>query len=213
MIGKVTEGIKRMEFFWIRHGMTEGNREKRYIGGRTDEDLCEEGKRALLAKKAAGSYPMVDKVYVSPMKRCLETAAIIYPDIKPTIIPGFRECDFGEFENKNAKELSDEPAYQKWLLQNGSCEAPFPGGETPQQFCERSVAALNELLCSQPMPEKTAFVVHGGTIMAVFSVLDQEQKSFYEYYVDNGCGYQCSAKLTGGERSDQRLCFDHSRPI
>lgn len=201
-----------MEFFWIRHGMTEGNREKRYIGGRTDEGLCEEGKRALLTKKAAGSYPAVDKVYVSPMRRCLETAAIIYPDIEPTVISGFRECDFGEFENKNAEELSDVPAYQKWLSQNGSCEAPFPGGETPQQFCERSVAALQEVLGSYTLPEKTAFVVHGGTIMAVFSAFDQQQKSFYEYHVDNGCGYQCSAELIG-ERSGQGLRFCYSRLI
>ena len=39
--------------FLIRHGMTEGNREKRYIG-KTDEGLCDEGRRMLERRKAAG---------------------------------------------------------------------------------------------------------------------------------------------------------------
>lgn len=197
-----------MEFFWIRHGMTKGNLEKRYIGGRTDESLCEEGKRKLLAKKAAGSYPAVDRVYVSPMKRCMETAAIIYPDIEPIVISGFRECDFGEFENKNAEELSDNPAYQKWISQNGDHEAPFPGGETPRQFCKRSVDTLRKLCSQQTFPEKTAFVVHGGTIMAVFSALDDKQQGFYGYHTDNGCGYRCSAEL-----NDEKLYFHNSTQI
>ena len=52
----------------IRHGMTEGNREKRYIGT-TDESLCEEGRRVLEKRKAAGEYPEADVVFASPMRR------------------------------------------------------------------------------------------------------------------------------------------------
>lgn len=187
-----------MEFVWIRHGMTKGNREKRYIGGRTDEELCKEGRQELLAGKEKGRYPKVDRVYVSPMKRCLETARLLYPETEARIVPGFRECDFGELENKTASELSDIPAYQRWIAQNGKEGAPFPGGETPKGFCERSMAALSELLRTEALPEKTAFVVHGGTIMAVLSMLDQEQKGFYGYHVDNGGGYLCKARLLDG---------------
>ena len=31
------------EFYLIRHSMTKGNLEKRYVGSRTDEPLCREG--------------------------------------------------------------------------------------------------------------------------------------------------------------------------
>ena len=32
-----------MKWILIRHGMTRGNMEKRYVGCRTDESLCPEG--------------------------------------------------------------------------------------------------------------------------------------------------------------------------
>ena len=84
-----------LKIWLIRHGMTEGNRYQRYIGV-TDEPLCEEG-RELLEKF---TYPKPQAVFVSPLKRCLETAAILFGDPKVRIIDQLAECDFGEFENK-----------------------------------------------------------------------------------------------------------------
>ena len=45
-------------------------------------------------------YPKVDRLYVSPMKRTVETAEIIYPDMDYKIVADMRECNFGEFEGK-----------------------------------------------------------------------------------------------------------------
>ena len=97
--------------FLIRHGMTEGNREKRYIG-KTDEGLCDEGRRILERRKAAGEYPEADLVFVSPMRRCLETAEVLYPGQEPVVVEEFRECDFGLFEGKNYRELTGNVHYQ-----------------------------------------------------------------------------------------------------
>ncbi|MBO5093955.1 MAG: histidine phosphatase family protein [Lachnospiraceae bacterium] len=185
-----------MEFVWIRHGMTKGNKEKRYIGGRTDEPLCEEGRKKLREKAAAGVYPHVEKVYVSPMIRCLETADIIYPHVEKQIVPGFRECDFGLFENKNYKEMADLPAYQAWIDGNG--KEAFPQGEHPEAFNRRSLDALLALAEAGELAERSAFVVHGGTIMAVCSQLDAAKKEYYDYHVENGCGYFCEAERTTG---------------
>ena len=88
-----------MTIYLIRHSITEGNRWKRYIG-RTDEPLCRQGVKLLEGR----TYPQVDKVYASPMKRCLQTAGIIYPDMRPMVIEELAECDFGLFENKNYQE-------------------------------------------------------------------------------------------------------------
>ena len=62
----------------IRHSMTAGNKLGRYIGARTDEPLCEEGIRLL----ENFSYPPVQRVFVSPMRRCRETAEILFPGAK-----------------------------------------------------------------------------------------------------------------------------------
>lgn len=108
-----------LKIWLIRHGMTEGNRHQRYIGV-TDEPLCEEG-RKLLRKF---TYPKPQAVFVSPLKRCLETAAILFDDPKVRIIDQLAECNFGEFENKNYKELSGDPRYQAWIDSNGILAFP-----------------------------------------------------------------------------------------
>ena len=56
----------------IRHGKTYGNTLGRYIGV-TDEPLCEEGKKELEHK----TMDTVELLFVSPLKRCLETADIL----------------------------------------------------------------------------------------------------------------------------------------
>ena len=126
----------------IRHGMTEGNREKRYIGT-TDESLCEEGRRVLEKRKAAGEYPEADVVFASPMRRCLETAELLYPGQEPVVIKDFRECDFGLFEGKNYRELTGNPLYQAWIDSGG--ELAFPQGESRKLFQDRCARGLEEL--------------------------------------------------------------------
>ena len=171
-----------MSWILIRHGMTEGNRERRYVGCRTDESLCAEG-TAWLEKQA---YPEADRVFVSPMKRCLETAAILYPNIKAEIVPDFRECDFGEFEYKNYTDLNGREDYQAWIDSGG--ELPFPGGESRKGFAERSVSAFRSLPGS-PAQENIALIVHGGTIMAIMEAMARPQGNYYDFQVKNGCGY------------------------
>lgn len=112
-----------MKWILIRHGQTQGNREHRYIGCRTDEPLCPEG----IAQLQNRHYPPVSRVFVSPMRRCVETASLLYPGVPQTIIGGFRECDFGDFENKNYAELNGRADYQAWI---------DSGGELPSRMAK-----------------------------------------------------------------------------
>lgn len=103
-----------MKIVLIRHGMTEGNVSRRYIGI-TDENLCPKGQQILNENIKNRMYPMADIVFSSTMKRCVQTAKIIYPEkdiLKEELL---KECDFGIFEGKNYMELSDEPLYQQWI--------------------------------------------------------------------------------------------------
>lgn len=165
----------------IRHGMTSGNREQRYIG-RTDQPLCEEGINALLGK----SYPTADILFCSPMKRCLQTADILFPGVEPVIVPDLRECDFGDFEGKNHAELDGGAYYQRWIDSGGTL--PFPHGESPEGFKERCVGAFRQCIASADR-ESLAFVVHGGTVMAIMEAFALPKKAYYAYMVKNGCGY------------------------
>lgn len=175
-----------MRIVLIRHGKTKGNLDGRYIG-KTDEPLCREGAEALKARKAAGAYPSCGRVIASPMKRCLETAALLYPKQEVSVYRDLRECDFGEFEGKNYTELSGNPGYQKWIDSGGTI--PFPGGESSEAFCRRCSRAFVQALADCQEGEEPGFLVHGGTIMAIFAAYGIPKKNMYEYQVKNGCGY------------------------
>ena len=92
-----------LKLILVRHGETQGNKLKRYIGKRTDEPLCPEAGNML----AQLAYPEVQAVYASPMIRCTQTAGILFPGKKLNIIDELAECDFGEFENKNIRNWTE----------------------------------------------------------------------------------------------------------
>lgn len=164
--------------------MTEGNKYGRYIGV-TDEPLCEEGIQQLKEK----NYPVPEIVFVSPLTRCRVTADILFQGESAIVIDNLAECNFGEFENKNYLELSDNPLYQKWVDSNGTLS--FPGGESPEEFKKRSIRAFEEVveICVKNNIEDAAIVTHGGTIMSIMEVYAEEKKDFYQWHVKNGCGY------------------------
>jgi len=167
----------------IRHGQTQGNLERRYIGS-TDQPLCAQGREALTGKHV----PPAGKVYVSPLHRCRETAALLYPAIPHEVVPDLRECDFGAFEGHTYEELKDDPTYRTWLDTAGQ-SAP-PGGERKADMARRTLAAFRAI-ASRHRPEDTiALVVHGGTIMALLEALEDSHQ-FYRWQAPNGGGYRC----------------------
>ncbi len=169
-----------MKINFIRHGMTAGNLQKRYIGI-TDEPLCRCGIEQIRAKK----YPPCKIVAVSSMKRCVETAKLIYPEVTPIFRHDLCECNFGDFEGKNYKELVKNPDYQRWIDSGGILD--FPNGESINGFKRRCVADFLEL--AKKVDKDISIIVHGGTISAILENLAVEKKNFYEWSVANGEGY------------------------
>lgn len=165
-----------MRVIFIRHGLTKGNIEKRYIGT-TDEDLCSQGIYAVKARE----YPYAERIISSPMKRCIQTAEIIYNNMDIEIADDLRECDFGDFENKNFEELKNNPQYIKWLDSMG--KLPFPNGEAHGNFCVRCCRCFEKIIMENNA-KSTAFVIHGGTIMAILE--RYAGKSFYDWQIKNG---------------------------
>ena len=171
--------------FLIRHGKTKGNLERRYIG-RTDEVLCEEGKEELLRRRA----PEVQRIYVSPKYRCIQTAEILYPGREFLKVEGFRECDFGRFEGKNYQELSEDSDYQAWIDSGGALA--FPEGESPADFRRRCIHGFEDVLdaCRKDGVRTAALIVHGGTIMSIMEAYARPRGSYYDFQVGNGEGYE-----------------------
>lgn len=210
-----TEDKIKVKITWIRHGMTQANGEHRYLG-KTDEPLSETGIRLLQEKKKEYFSGPPEFLYTSPMKRCVQTAELLF-ERNPILIPEWKEMDFGQFEGKNYEELKDDPCYQKWIDSNGTL--PFPGGESREQFIRRSMEGFDWMMsdilkkserntgiqsgtekqylrnnCEIEIP--VVAVVHGGTIMAVLSSLTGGE--YFDFQVKNGEGYETVLEWTQG---------------
>ena len=98
-----------------------------------------------------------------------------------------QECDFGAFEYKNYEELKDEKAYQTFLETMG--ESGFPEGEKLEDFKERCRNAFRAVLKESNQEKAVAFVVHGGTIMAILDAFSSPHKDYYDWQVGNGEGF------------------------
>ena len=173
-----------MKIDLIRHGATAGNLQKRYIGI-TDENLCEQGIADL--KKLKPVLKQRSLLIVSPMRRCIQTAEILYPGQEIILCEDFRECDFGDFENHNYQELSSNPDYQHWIDSNGT--ACFPNGESPEAFKHRTVRAFEKIVRNFNQAS-IAIVAHGGTIMAILEKFAVPKKDYYAYQIPNAYGYK-----------------------
>ena len=194
----------QINVIFIRHGATESNTKRRYIG-KTDESLSKEGMSALYDARRSGAYPEVEYVFISPMKRCVETSRILYPDIEPVIIKEWREIDFGAFEGKNYVELQGDIRYQKWIDSNGIL--PFPEGESRESFNSRCSVGLHKMVqllsdisikhsngykCPSKY-ETVGVIAHGGTIMSLLSQFGGGE--YFDYQVPNGGGYVCTLEM------------------
>lgn len=172
-----------MKIVLIRHFKTQGNLEKRYIG-RTDEPILDPTSIDL------SKYPKTEMLISSPMLRCIQTSERIYQKYPDQVVRSLREKDFGAYEGKNFEELKDDPAYQKWLLSNGTL--PFPEGEADDAFQKRTIEGFEQCIseCIQKEVQTVGFVVHGGTIMSILSAYAEGSHTFYDWQVENGNGFQ-----------------------
>lgn len=178
-----------MKILFIRHGQTQLNAEGRWLGS-TNAPLCESGKNVLISKKnIIDKYKPVQKLYSSPMKRCVETADIYFNDMQKEIIDDLRERAFGDFEGKNHNELKKNPYYNEFFKTNW--KSNVPNGEDSENFFYRTENAYFYIIedMKKNNLEYTAIVTHGGVIMSIFSRYDKQKLGFYEYLLQNGGGY------------------------
>ena len=100
--------------------------------------------RAGRYRRSTRQNALPDVVFQSPLRRCQESADILFPGIPQLIIPEFRETDFGDFEYHTYEELKDDTAYRAWIASGG--QTGCPGGESTDQVKTRIQAGWG-ILC------------------------------------------------------------------
>lgn len=176
-----------MRVLLIRHGRTQGNTERRYVGARTDESLSAEGRAELAVFKGmedvlecmknvpecgknvsegsdaayAGNCAGKVLVVTSPMKRALETAEIMFPWCTEHVtVDELRETDFGIFEGKTYEELSSDPERRdayQAWIDSGGL-AKIPGGESMEEARARSLEGFRKAVMAARKAGKAVFM-------------------------------------------------------
>lgn len=193
--------MKGYRIVFIRHGMTQGNEEGRYIGT-TDIPLSEKGSKDLFEKheKYHGFKPQ--KIYTSPLKRCKQTASILFPDSYAVELNELREMDFGIFENKKVEDLVDDPDYKQFI--KGGLDNPPPQGESAREMVSRCYEAI-KILISDMMYEgitNAAVITHSGIIMNMLGCFGLPKRSPMEYVCDFGEGFEVMVTADMWQRSE-----------
>lgn len=181
--------MKNYRLYLLRHGITKGNLDGRYIG-KTDLPLCREGIIALAKQKRDVKYPNVQKLYVPPLRRCAETAQLLYPDAFLGLTEKLTEIDFGDFEGLTTDECAERypDFYVKWLRGEADC----PRGESQKAFMLRCVEGLAEIFADMQSGQvmSAGAVVPGGVIMNLLSGCGLPKDLPLRYRCEAGRGFE-----------------------
>ncbi len=194
--------MRTYKIYFIRHGMSQGNLEGRYIGV-TDSPLCQEGIDQINKLIKTCDYPAIGKVYASPLSRCVDTAKLIYPDMTPEIVDDLIEYNFGEFENRCIADLLKDETYNRWIDSDWK-EKP-EGSEDIQEFINRTVNGLDSIIMDMMKRKisEAAVITHGGVISQLLSACGLPKRKSTEWLVGNGKGYTLlvNASLWGNTKT------------
>jgi alpha-ribazole phosphatase len=185
--------MKSYYIHFIRHGAISPTLNGRYIGT-TDVPLSEEGKSAIRKLSCTMDYPYAKVVFTSPLKRCTQTAKIIYPNLDAIAVDQLMECHFGEWENQSAEDLRGDETFSKWLA--GDNEVKPPRGESAADFTRRICLMFESIVNGLIKTGTTdaAIITHGGVMNTLLAVYGLPQAKPFDWACD--CGYGYSLRIT-----------------
>ena len=179
-----------MELILIRHGTTQGNVEKRFVGT-LDLPLIPQGEE--LARRVSGVLPAVEHIYRSPLIRCRQTAELLWPGVVHTVVEELRETDFGPFEGKTQEELKDDPRYRAWAARPGGLDfSSMPVGEPAEEVLRRVSTGLAKVAedAERRGFARAAVVSHGGTLMGLLARFGRPERPVSQWFCPNCGGFR-----------------------
>lgn len=158
-----------MRWLWVRHGETEMNRQKRYLG-HSDVSLNERGLHEAneLAKRLmrVGAGPV--QLYSSDLRRCVQTAQPLAEawNVPLLTVPALRELSFGDWELLTYEQLMERDGERATRWYDDPFSYAPPNGESLRQLGERIDQWLHGVLAEPSAGESATkvFVTHGGVI-------------------------------------------------
>ncbi|MCD7873020.1 MAG: histidine phosphatase family protein [Clostridiales bacterium] len=181
--------MKTYTVYLFRHGITKGNINAQYIG-HSDYPLTTDSISALKSIKAKYHYPEVKAVFSSPLKRCVDSANIMFPKNNPIIINDLIEYNFGEFEECTAKDLENNEDFKNWLRGDMNARPPF--GESNAEFIYRICDSFEKIIegLIKTGTDTAAIVGHAGVLMTILSCYGIPQAPMAHWQMEAGYGFK-----------------------
>lgn len=154
--------ITNTSFYFIRHGETDWNHERRAMG-QQDLPLNKEGmEQAYYAERLLSQERDIQTICYSPLIRAKQTAEIInkHRNLPMIPLPNLKEMDLGVMEGEL---LGDKKWIEDW--DNGQ---PIKDAETQEDFFNRAVKGVNQALC---YPATVLIISHGGVYRQIKKIL------------------------------------------
>lgn len=171
-------------FLFLRHAHSQANAAG-VLAGRTEGiHLSDKGEQqAEDLRVFLGSF-QIQKIYSSPLERCIETVRPFSESIKKkiSIAPGFIEMDYGSWSGEKLRELSKKSLWRS--IQKRPETVTFPEGESFIQAWRRIERSLTDL--SKSHPKSTVLICSHGDIikMALTMTLRSPLNTFQNIIVD-----------------------------
>ncbi len=132
-------------FYFLRHGLTDWNKEKRYQGQR-DIPLNDEGIQQAYQAQTLLKNEDITAIYTSTLSRAKKTAEIINESHKVPLVESLalQECHYGSLEGQLKTDPEVDANWRKGITPEGA--------EDYLGFSDRVLKAVNEVLATGRMP-------------------------------------------------------------
>ena len=156
-----------MLVYFIRHGQTDWNAQRRFQGSK-DIPLNEAGRTQAQEIAARFEHTTFSRIYHSPLMRAAQTAQILsaHSPAPLVCVPALCEVRMGLWEGMNFAQVQQEMPddYARYIADRKHV-AP-PGGESFEQLQARALEAMDTILANET--EDFAVVAHGAIFKALF---------------------------------------------
>ena len=155
----------------VRHGETDWNRDSRFQG-RADPPLNDTGRVQARALAAALSTESFAAAYTSPLRRAVETAAILAEESGVGAVPdgSLMEVDVGSWSGLTRTEVEARfpEGFARWIEYGHG----WDDGETYDELGTRVVAGLLNI-GARHLDVAVLAVTHGGPIRSALAAADR----------------------------------------
>ena len=179
-----------MKIYFVRHGETIWNKEKK-IQGQSDIPLNEYGKElGYITAEALKDIPF-DIVYTSPLIRAKETAQILVNNRNLEIYEDSRltEMSFGEGEGESLPEIHTHSEMKLHnFIHNPGEYIPPAGGETFEELYNRCKNFIEEIILPAEEKYNTMLIVgHGALIRGMIHYINNRPTKDFWIVTHKNC--------------------------